>query len=159
MCMCVCVGGGGGSVTRSCQTLCKSLVEPTRLLCLWDSPDKNTGASCHSLPQGIFPTQGSNTDLHCRRILYCWATGKAPYQAFAGIQFVRGDCWLVEVLLLPARDTRASEVTLKTMNLGTSQVCHQPFPCWNPGWSFVDIMVVISEPFVLWKLSDVAHSG
>ena len=32
---------------------------------------KNTGAGCHSLLQGIFPTQGSNPGLlHCRRILY-----------------------------------------------------------------------------------------
>ena len=35
-----------------------------------DSPGKNTGAGCHALLQGIFPTQGSNPDLpHCRRIL------------------------------------------------------------------------------------------
>ena len=33
---------------------------PTRLLCLWDFPDKNTGVCCHFLPlQGIIPTQGS----------------------------------------------------------------------------------------------------
>ena len=39
--------------------------------CPWDSPDKNTGVDCHSLPQRIFPTQGSNPGLlHCRRILY-----------------------------------------------------------------------------------------
>ena len=35
------------------------------------SPDKNTGEGCHSLLQGIFPTQGSNLGLlHCRQILY-----------------------------------------------------------------------------------------
>ena len=39
--------------------------------CPWDSPDKNTGVDCHSLPQRFFPTQGSNPGLlHCRRILY-----------------------------------------------------------------------------------------
>ena len=33
---------------------------------------RNTGVGCHSLHQGIFPTQGSNPGLpHCRRILYC----------------------------------------------------------------------------------------
>ena len=32
----------------------------TRLLCQWDSPDKNTDISNHSLLQGIFLTQGSN---------------------------------------------------------------------------------------------------
>ena len=32
-----------------------------------DSPGKNTGVGCHSLLQGIFPTQGSNPGLpHCR---------------------------------------------------------------------------------------------
>ena len=36
-----------------------------------DSPGKNTGVVCHSLLQGIFPTQGSNLGLpHCRQILY-----------------------------------------------------------------------------------------
>ena len=28
----------------------------------------------HFLLQGIFPTQGSNPHLHCRRIIYYWAT-------------------------------------------------------------------------------------
>ena len=39
--------------------------------CNKNSPGKNTGVGCHSLPQGSFPTQGSNPDLpHCRQILY-----------------------------------------------------------------------------------------
>ena len=36
---------------------------PTRLLCPWNSPGKNTGAGSHSLLQGIFPTQGLNLCL------------------------------------------------------------------------------------------------
>ena len=32
---------------------------PTRLLCPWNSPSRNSGVGCHSLLQ-IFPTQGSN---------------------------------------------------------------------------------------------------
>ena len=47
---------------QSCPTLCNS-VEPTRLLCPWDSPGRNTGVGCHALLQGIFPTQGSNLCL------------------------------------------------------------------------------------------------
>ena len=47
---------------------------PTRLLCPWDSPGKNTGVGCHALLQGIFPAQGLNPHLshhlHCRWILY-----------------------------------------------------------------------------------------
>ena len=45
------------------------------------SPGKNTGVGCHALLQGIFLTQGSNLcllwHLHCRWILYGWATGEA----------------------------------------------------------------------------------
>ena len=46
-------------------------LEPTRFLCPWNSPGKNTGVGCHSFLQGIFQTQGLNLGLlHCRRILY-----------------------------------------------------------------------------------------
>ena len=45
---------------------------PSRLLCLWDSPGKNTGLGCHVLLQGIFPTQGSNPSL---LYLVHWHTG------------------------------------------------------------------------------------
>ena len=44
---------------------------PARLLCSWNAPCKNTGVGCHSLLQGIFPIQGSNSGLlHCKWILY-----------------------------------------------------------------------------------------
>ena len=36
---------------------------PARLLCPWDSPGKNIGVDCHSLLQGIFMTQESNSHL------------------------------------------------------------------------------------------------
>ena len=56
-------------------------LQPTRLLCLWNFPGKNTGVGCHFLLQGIFPTKGSNpcllSLLHCRQIHYCWASGEA----------------------------------------------------------------------------------
>ena len=46
-------------------------LEPTRLLCPWHSPGKNTGVGSHFLLQGIFPTQGSNPGFpHCEYILY-----------------------------------------------------------------------------------------
>ena len=52
-------------ITQSCLTLCDLMVRP------WSSPSKNTGVGCHSLLQGIFPTQGSNLGLlHCRQILH-----------------------------------------------------------------------------------------
>ena len=44
-------------------------LQPARLLCPCHSPGKNTGVGCHSLLQGIFPTQGWNLGLlHCRQI-------------------------------------------------------------------------------------------
>ena len=48
--------------------------QSTRLLCPWDSPDKNTGVDCHVLLQGIFPTQGSNPHLLC---LVHWQAGSS----------------------------------------------------------------------------------
>ena len=48
-----------------------------------DSPRKNTGMGCHGLLQGIFLTQESGRGLllllHCRCVLYLWATRDAPY--------------------------------------------------------------------------------
>ena len=66
-CVCMCV-----LATQSCLTFCDLMdgMEPTRLLYPWDSSGKDTGLGCHSLLQGIFPTQGSNPDLpHCTPIL------------------------------------------------------------------------------------------
>ena len=64
---------------QACVYVCVShsvLSNSTWLLCPWDFPGKNTGAGCHSLLQGLFPTQGSNPCLnplhllHWRQILY-----------------------------------------------------------------------------------------
>ena len=58
---------------QSCPTLCDPVdcSPPTRLLCPWDSPGRNTGVGCCVLFQGIFLTQGLNpVFLHCRQILY-----------------------------------------------------------------------------------------
>ena len=56
-----------------CLTLQLHGLQPTRLLCPWDSPGKNTGVGCHALLWGIFLTQGLNLHLlwflHCRQIL------------------------------------------------------------------------------------------
>ena len=59
-------GGGGGLVAQSCPTLATHGLQPSRFLCPWDSPGKNTGVGFHFLLQGIFPTQESNPGLlHC----------------------------------------------------------------------------------------------
>ena len=54
-------------------------LQPTRLLCPWNSPGKNTAVGCHFLLQGIFPAQESTPDLqHCRQMLYRLAVREAP---------------------------------------------------------------------------------
>ena len=60
-------------VALLCPTLCDPMdcMQPTRLLCPWNSPGQTIGVSCHSLLQGIFPTHVSNPGLpYCRQILY-----------------------------------------------------------------------------------------
>ena len=52
-----------------------------------DSPGNNTRMGCHSLLQGIFPTQGLNPSLpDCRQTLYCWATGEALVPLYPGLK-------------------------------------------------------------------------
>ena len=58
-------------------------LQPTRLLCPWDFPDKNTGVACHFLLQGIFPTQGSNL---CFLSLLHWQADSLPL-SHPGTQF------------------------------------------------------------------------
>ena len=61
---------------------------PTRLPCPWDSPGKNSGVGCHSLLQGIFPTQGSNLDLpHGRQILYHLSHQGNPNNMEFGVKY------------------------------------------------------------------------
>ena len=57
-----------GLVAQSCPTLCYTMdCSPPGSSVLGNSPGKNTRVGCYALPQGIFPTQGSNPGLsHCR---------------------------------------------------------------------------------------------
>ena len=67
-------------------------LRPARLLCPWDSPGKNPGVGCHRLLQGIFLIQGLNPGLlHCRQILYHWATGEAPLVILSSYFKIRAD--------------------------------------------------------------------
>ena len=69
--------GESERAAQSCLTLWPYGLEPTRLLCLWNSSGKNTGVGCHSLLLGIFPprdwTQVSDI---AGRFLMVWTTYK-----------------------------------------------------------------------------------
>ena len=59
----------------SCSVMSSSLLphglQPSRFLCPWTSPGKNTEVDSHSLLQWIFPIQRSTLSLlHYRQILY-----------------------------------------------------------------------------------------
>ena len=67
VCVCMCV---------QLPRVVPEVAEDSRSLCPWDSPDTDTGVSCHFLFQGIFPTQGLNlcllSHLHWQAdSLYC----------------------------------------------------------------------------------------
>ena len=92
VCVCVCV------CLLSCVWLFVTHgLSPARLFCPWDSPDKNTGAGCRFLLQGIFPTQRLNLCLlhwqaHSLWLVQC---GKPNL----GIKSLK---WLVQTLHLYA---------------------------------------------------------
>ena len=71
--------------------------QPTRLLCPWDFPSKNTGLGFHALLQEICLTQGSNPRLlSYRQILYCWATNLSVWK-YSGMCVQCFNISLVEV--------------------------------------------------------------
>ena len=53
-------------------------LQPTRLLCPWDFPGKDTGMGCHFLLQGIFPTRDETQISHIvGRFFIIWVTKEA----------------------------------------------------------------------------------
>ena len=81
-CCCCCI------VVKSCPMFLQPHgLLSIRFLYAWDFTGKHTGVGCHFLLQAIFPTQGLNPHLwcllHCRWILYHWATRGAPQKCLA----------------------------------------------------------------------------
>ena len=57
-------------------------LEPTRILCSWDFPGKNTGAGCHFLLQGNLPSPGMEPASPALAGGFCTteAPGKPPWR-------------------------------------------------------------------------------
>ena len=72
------------SLAQSYPTLWPYGFLPTRLLCLWDFPARILGSGLLFLPPGVSSQSRSSTRflhlLHCRWILYHWATGGALFR-------------------------------------------------------------------------------
>ena len=79
--MCVCINTHTHTYTHTLihtvvsDSLWPHGLQPTRPLCPWDSPGKNTRVGCIALLQGIFPTQGSNP---CPLHPLLWETCSLP---------------------------------------------------------------------------------
>ena len=77
----------------SCVWLCNPMdCRPLGSSVLGDSLGKNTGVGCYAVLQ-IFPTQEQNLCLpcllHCRLILYHWATGEAQWHPVKNPNFLK----------------------------------------------------------------------
>ena len=65
------------SVAKSCPTAAPWTVALKAPLCPRAFPGKNIGVGCHFLPRGPSWTGTGPASLHCRLILYHWATREA----------------------------------------------------------------------------------
>ena len=92
-------------VAQLCLTLCNPVyysmgphrLEPIRLLCPLNSPDKNSGVGIHSLLQGIFLTEELNLGLlHGGQILHHLTHQEAIPFSFSRL-LVNGFCLLVSL--------------------------------------------------------------
>ena len=59
------------------------LFEPSRLLCPWNFPGKNTGMGCHFFLQEIFPNKGLNP------YLFCFLHWQADYLPLCHLKYVQ----------------------------------------------------------------------
>ena len=86
---------------------------------------KNTGVGSLSLLQGIFPTQESTWGLlHCRLILYSWATRGAPRMVYY-LQIVNW-CWHLLLLKSTLHFYPKSFFCFKTSSRIHCVRCHLP---------------------------------
>ena len=90
----------------SCSVVSDSVtphgLQPSKLLCPWDSPGKNAEVGCHSLLQGIFPTQGSNPGLlHWQADVYFFFlfTTEPPGKPLKDLQFLLYEKPMTELIL------------------------------------------------------------
>ena len=64
-----------------------------------DFPGKNTGVGCHTLLQGIFLTQVSNTHFLC---LLHWQVDSFPQvPVLPGMPIYKGIPWLLNICFMP----------------------------------------------------------
>ena len=101
---------------------------PTRPLCPWESPGKNTGVGCHFLLAGISPTQGSTLCLlHCRQILHTEPPGK------------HGDA------LMPSPSSYPTRHHLPRATAALSSITKVSSSCFGTSHKWSDVTTTFSE--------------
>ena len=90
--------------------------QPTRLLCLWDSPGKNTGVGFHFLLQCRKVKSESEVAQSCRLLATPWT---AAHQAPLSVGFARQEYWSGVPLIYTLLDIK--ETIPKTLLNSTGQ--------------------------------------
>ena len=78
--------GSSAKSLQSCLTVQPNGLQPTRLLCPWDSPGKNTGVGCHFL----LPCMKMKSLSRVRLLVTPWT---AAHQAPPSMRFYRQEYW------------------------------------------------------------------
>ena len=94
-----CPAAAASKSLQSCLTLCRPhRRQPTRLLCPWDSPGKNTGVGCHFLLQCVKVKSLSRVQL------LATPSWTAAYQAPPSMGVFRQEYWSGVPLLINNKD-------------------------------------------------------
>ena len=132
---------------------------PQGLYSSWNSPGQNTGVGSLSLPQGIFPTQGSNPGLpHCRWILHQLSYKGSPrILEWLANPFSSGFSWLrnrIGVSFISGRFFTNREAP--TVHVQFSSVTHlyptlcDPMNCSMPGFPVHHQLQEFTQSHVHW---------
>ena len=115
---------------QSHLTLCNPMdCKPTRLLCPWDAPGRNTGEGCHALLRGIVPNQGSNPWVLC---LLHWQVSSLPQEFFTweALDSVLSSVQsLSHVWLFASPWTAARQASLSITNSRSLWLCQSLWLC------------------------------
>ena len=121
-------------------------LQPTRLLCPWDSPGKNTGVGCQLFLQGIFPTQGLNP-----RLLQCQAdslSSEPPGKPHTYVSIIKKQDYYQTLLFLLGDGWPVK----RKLSLSPNSLCSQGRHLLNPQTDTPCRTLGRQTPVCLWHL-------
>ena len=102
----------------------------------WIFPGKNTGVGCHSLPQGIFPTKGSNPHLFC---LLHWQ-----------VDFSTSTTWEAQELMGKVSAFKDDEWSSCCPLVRSCLTLCDPTNCSMPGFPVLHYLPEFAQTYVHW---------